>query len=153
MEHIAAIMLLVGCSHGGLACEELSAPQVAYESMEDCVGALPAALGGAGAGKRIVHGRCAAIDPAWMEEDVEVSVRAATTQTVEAGAPATVTAAPQSVSVGLVMTVTPQISDNDEVILNVRPTISSISDFRRDPNPSIPSNIANLVPQILIGCS
>lgn len=75
MEHIAAIMLLVGCSHGGLTCEELSAPQVAYESMEDCVGALPAALGGAGAGKRIVHGRCAAIDPAWMEEDVEVSWR------------------------------------------------------------------------------
>lgn len=25
--------------------------------------------------KRIVHGRCAAIDPAWMEEDVEVSWR------------------------------------------------------------------------------
>ena len=34
---------------------------------------LAAALGGAGAGKRIVHGRCAAIDPAWMEEDVEIS--------------------------------------------------------------------------------
>jgi general secretion pathway protein D len=46
------------------------------------------------------------------------------------------------------MTVTPQISDTDEVILNVRPTISSISDFRRDPNPSIPGGIANLVPQI-----
>ena len=54
MEHIAAIMLLVGCSHGGLTCEELPTPQVAFETMEDCVGALPAALGGAGAGKRIV---------------------------------------------------------------------------------------------------
>lgn len=75
MEHIAAIMLLVGCSHGGLTCEELQAPQVAFESMEDCVGALPAALGGAGAEKRIVHGRCAAVDPAWVEEDVEISWR------------------------------------------------------------------------------
>jgi hypothetical protein len=73
MEHIAAIMLLVGCSHGSLTCEELSAPQVAFESMEECVTALPAALGGAGDGKRIVHARCAVIDPAWIEEDVEIS--------------------------------------------------------------------------------
>jgi hypothetical protein len=75
MEHIAAIMLLVGCSHGSLACEELPAPQVAFESMEECQGALPAALGGAGVSKRIVHGRCAAVDPAWMEEDVEITWR------------------------------------------------------------------------------
>lgn len=75
MEHIAAIMLLVGCSHGSLACEELQAPQVAYESMEECVGALPSALGSAGAGKQIVHARCASIDPAWMEDDVEISWR------------------------------------------------------------------------------
>lgn len=73
MEHIAAIMLLVGCSHGSLACEELQAPQVAFESMEECVGALPSALGGAGTSKRVVHGRCAAVDPAWIEEDVEIS--------------------------------------------------------------------------------
>ncbi|MXN44437.1 hypothetical protein GR138_04490 [Shinella kummerowiae] len=75
MEHIAAIMLLVGCSHGSLACEELPAPQVAFESMEECQDALPVALGGAGASKRIVHGRCAAVDPAWMEDDVEISWR------------------------------------------------------------------------------
>ena len=75
MEHIAAIMLLVGCSHGSLACDELPAPQVAFETMEDCVGALPSALGGVGAGKRIVHGRCAVVDPAWIEEDVEISWR------------------------------------------------------------------------------
>ncbi|MCK6392584.1 pilus (MSHA type) biogenesis protein MshL [Zoogloea sp.] len=83
-----------------------------------------------------------------VEEYVYFSVKADTTQTTNAGALTTVTTTPQSVSVGLVMTVTPQISDSDEVILNVRPTISSISDFRRDPNPSIPSSIANLVPQI-----
>ena len=75
MEHIAAFMLLVGCNAGGLSCEELPAPQVAFESMEECVGALPAALGGAGARGRIVHARCAAIDPAWVEEDIEISWR------------------------------------------------------------------------------
>ena len=83
-----------------------------------------------------------------VEEYVYFSVKADTTQTSNAGVLTTVTTTPQSVSVGLVMTVTPQVSDRDEVILNVRPTISSISDFRRDPNPSIPSGIANLVPQI-----
>jgi general secretion pathway protein D len=46
------------------------------------------------------------------------------------------------------MTVTPQVSPHDEIILNVRPTISSIADFRRDPNPNIPAGIPNLVPQI-----
>ena len=83
MEHIAAIMLLVGCSHGSLACEELPAPQVAFESMEDCVGALPSALGGAGATGGLVHGRCAAIDPAWIEEDVEITWRMSSARSLE----------------------------------------------------------------------
>ncbi|HRE16955.1 MAG TPA: type II and III secretion system protein, partial [Rhodocyclaceae bacterium] len=64
------------------------------------------------------------------------------------GTTTAVTTTPQSVSVGLVMTVTPQISENDTVILNVRPTISSISALKEDPNPSIPAGIKNLVPQI-----
>jgi len=83
-----------------------------------------------------------------VEEFVYFAVRADTTQTTNAGALTTVTTTPQAVSVGLVMTVTPQVSEADEVILNVRPTISSIADFRRDPNPNIPANISNLVPQI-----
>ncbi|MDR3352897.1 MAG: hypothetical protein LBO00_07865 [Zoogloeaceae bacterium] len=58
------------------------------------------------------------------------------------------TTTPQTVSVGLVMTVTPQISDRDSVILNVRPTISSISGMIKDPNPDIPSSLANEIPQI-----
>tara|TARA_R110001583_G_scaffold195118_1_gene369442 strand:+ start:178036 stop:179769 length:1734 start_codon:yes stop_codon:yes gene_type:complete len=59
----------------------------------------------------------------------------------------TATTTPQSVSVGMVMALTPQISANGEIILNVRPTISSISGFRDDPNPSLGS-IPNRVPQI-----
>ena len=83
-----------------------------------------------------------------VEEYVYFSVKADTTQTTNAGALTTVTTTPQAVSVGLVMTVTPQVSPTDEIILNVRPTISSIADFRRDPNPNIPPGIPNLVPQI-----
>jgi general secretion pathway protein D len=58
------------------------------------------------------------------------------------------TTTPQTVSVGLVMTVTPQISEAGSVILNVRPTISSISGMVKDPNPDIPNSISNEIPQI-----
>ena len=43
----------------------------------------------------------------------------------------------QSVPVGFVMNVTPQIGDNDSVMLNVRPSISSIVSFVSDPNPTL----------------
>jgi general secretion pathway protein D len=57
------------------------------------------------------------------------------------------TTTPQSVSVGLVMALTPQIGQSGEITLSVRPTISSISGFKDDPNPSLGS-IPNRVPQI-----
>ena len=60
----------------------------------------------------------------------------------------TYTTTPQTVSVGLVMTVTPQISDNDNIILNVRPTISNIAGMVKDPNPDIPQQVSNEIPQI-----
>jgi general secretion pathway protein D len=60
----------------------------------------------------------------------------------------TVTTTPQSVSVGLVMSVTPQISEGNAVLLNVRPTISRITGYKRDPNPILPSTIPNNVPEI-----
>jgi general secretion pathway protein D len=42
-----------------------------------------------------------------------------------------------TVPVGFVMTVTPFVDDEDEVILNVRPTISRVIDFVQDPNPAL----------------
>ncbi|MDR1064445.1 MAG: general secretion pathway protein GspD [Azoarcus sp.] len=59
----------------------------------------------------------------------------------------TATTKPQSVSVGLVMALTPQIGRDGEIILGVRPTISSISGFKDDPNPTL-RDIPNRVPQI-----
>ncbi len=56
------------------------------------------------------------------------------------------TTTPQTVSVGLVMSVTPQISENDIVTLNVRPTITALGDYVLDPNPDL--NGLNKVPQI-----
>lgn len=94
----------------------------------------------------VINNQTAAIKV--VEEYVYFTVKADTSQTTNAGVLTTVSTTPQAVSVGLVMTVTPQISESDEITLNIRPTISSISDFRRDPNPNIPATIPNLVPQI-----
>lgn len=61
------------------------------------------------------------------------------------------TTTPQVVPVGLVMTVTPQVSGNNAVILNVRPSISSISELKEDPNPALREKlpyVPNYVPQI-----
>ena len=57
----------------------------------------------------------------------------------------------QAVSVGLVMSVTPQISETDEVTLLVRPTISRVLSFVDDPNPSlVAGGVPNRVPQIAV---
>ena len=49
----------------------------------------------------------------------------------------TFTSTPKTVSVGVVMGVTPQIADDGRVSLNVRPTISRVLRFRNDPNPNL----------------
>jgi len=83
-----------------------------------------------------------------VENFVYFNVKADTTSTANVGTTIAVTTTPQSVSVGLVMSVTAQVSDGNAVILNVRPTISSISELKEDPNPSIPAGVKNYVPQI-----
>ncbi|MCC6201402.1 MAG: hypothetical protein IT494_00180 [Gammaproteobacteria bacterium] len=59
-----------------------------------------------------------------------------------------------TVPVGFVMNVTPQINDNDVVLLNVRPTISRIIGYVRDPNPSLVredgKEIVSEIPEIAV---
>lgn len=56
-----------------------------------------------------------------------------------------------TVPVGLVMTVTPYIGGGDEVLLNVRPTVSRILDFRNDPNPELANaGVENEIPEIQV---
>jgi general secretion pathway protein D len=62
----------------------------------------------------------------------------------------TSTTTAKSVSVGLVMSVTPQISETEEVTLLIRPTISRIVDFVNDPNPSLVGGEPNQVPEIAV---
>ncbi|MGB2832523.1 MAG: pilus (MSHA type) biogenesis protein MshL, partial [Methylotenera sp.] len=51
-----------------------------------------------------------------------------------------VTTTPNTVPVGVVMSVTPQINDTGNVNINVRPTITSLIRYVPDPNPQIPTN-------------
>jgi general secretion pathway protein D len=81
---------------------------------------------------------------------VYFNVKADTTTTANVGTTTTFTTTPQTVPVGIVMTVTPQINENGMVSLTVRPTISRNVGFVRDPNPSIPEDIPNQVPVIQV---
>ena len=56
---------------------------------------------------------------------------------------------PQTVSVGLVLSVTPQISDADMITLNVRPSVTSLVKMVQDPNPDL-TTVKNEVPQLKI---
>jgi MSHA biogenesis protein MshL len=62
----------------------------------------------------------------------------------------------QTVSVGIVMAVTPQIDSNGTIMLNIRPTISRVNGFVTDPNPNANfvdnsgNQVVNQVPQIAV---
>ena len=61
----------------------------------------------------------------------------------------TITTTPNTVPVGVVMSVTPQINDTGNVNINVRPTISRVLSFVRDPNPQLLA-IPSQIPQIQV---
>lgn len=52
---------------------------------------------------------------------------------------------------GIIVTVTPQISENGMVIMNIRPTISRITNYISDPNPALAQfEIVNNIPEVEI---
>ncbi len=62
-----------------------------------------------------------------------------------------ITTIPNTVPVGVVMSVTPQINDSAEVSLDVRPTISRVLSFVADPNPQLAAaGTSSLIPQIQV---
>ena len=83
-----------------------------------------------------------------VENIVYFEIEADTTIGALGGSVTTVDTTAATVPVGIVMSVTPQISANGTISLNVRPTISRVTEFVNDPNPSIPAGQMNPVPQI-----
>ena len=79
---------------------------------------------------------------------ITVTPGTAATATSPAIAP-TYTTNVNTVPVGFLMTVTPQISGHGEVILNLRPTISRISSFATDPSPALAAaGVVNRIPVV-----
>jgi MSHA biogenesis protein MshL len=61
----------------------------------------------------------------------------------------TYSSTPNVVPEGFIMNVTAQISDNDIINLNVRPSISRITSYVNDPNPDLArAGVTNRIPQI-----
>ncbi len=57
----------------------------------------------------------------------------------------------KTVPVGFVMNVTPFITADDEVMLNIRPTITRLLRFVNDPNPALAdANVESLIPEIQV---
>ena len=72
MEHIAAVLLIVGCFGDMSNCRELPAPTPIFETVEECDAELPVALRQLGdAGERVLA-TCVFVDPAMHEEDAEL---------------------------------------------------------------------------------
>ena len=79
---------------------------------------------------------------------IELDVRDATADIPERR---TFTSEIHTVPVGLVLSVTPQISDRGFVSLNIRPTISRITGFAIDPAPRLANvEFDNLIPEIQV---
>ena len=63
--------------------------------------------------------------------------------------PATYATSINTVPIGFLMTVTPQVSETNEITLNLRPTISRITGYANDPNPVLIQNqLINRIPEV-----
>lgn len=73
MEHIAAILLIVGCSGNLEQCRELPAPVAAFETMAACAverGVAVRSLTATAGDKTRIFSRCLSVDPA-LEDDYD----------------------------------------------------------------------------------
>jgi len=70
MEHIAALLLVIGCSNSMTDCRELSVPVSVFETFEACTAERPFALGDLQGQAQHIVGKCLAVDPA-LEDDYD----------------------------------------------------------------------------------
>lgn len=72
MEHIAALLLIVGCSQDMSHCDELPAPVPIFETSAECDAELARSLRELSSQRPRVMGTCVFVDPAMEEEDAEL---------------------------------------------------------------------------------
>jgi hypothetical protein len=72
MEHIAALLLIIGCSGDLKQCDEMPSPVTVYETYEECQSELAPALSSFRGQRDKLFGQCVYVDPAMEEEDAEL---------------------------------------------------------------------------------
>jgi hypothetical protein len=72
MEHIAALLLIVGCSGDLSQCRELPSPVTVFETAEECTAVRPFALEDLRGRAPRILGQCIPVDPALEEEYGEI---------------------------------------------------------------------------------
>ncbi|RAZ85496.1 hypothetical protein DPM33_28940 [Mesorhizobium hawassense] len=70
MEHIAALLFVVGCSSSMTDCRELQVPVSVFETEQACTAERPFALGDLRGKAPHIIGQCLAADPA-LEDDYD----------------------------------------------------------------------------------
>lgn len=72
MEHIAALLLLIGCSDDLVECREIPAPVAVFETVEECEDVLPDSFGAHLHRYPQVFAQCIDVDPHLEEVDAEL---------------------------------------------------------------------------------
>jgi len=93
-----------------------------------------------------------------VDNIVYFNIDATTTTAANVGTNTTFTTTALTIPIGMVMSMTPQVNDNGQVSLSVRPTVTRLNGFANDPNPSLCSDaiakanggkcLTNPVPQV-----
>ncbi|WP_214469635.1 hypothetical protein [Mesorhizobium sp. dw_380] len=70
MEHIAAFLLVIGCTNSMADCRELQVPVNVFETAEECTAERPFAMGDVQGQAQHIVAKCLAVDPA-LEDDYD----------------------------------------------------------------------------------
>lgn len=73
MEHIAALLLIIGCSDDLAQCSELPAPVSVFETLEECENEVPTSIGLFTGQRPQIYAQCLPVDAALEEEDAELT--------------------------------------------------------------------------------
>lgn len=72
MEHVAALLLIVGCSTNTTVCTEIPVPQPIYRSVDACEAAKPLAMRLTGTFDRRLVANCAGLTQAELDGSASV---------------------------------------------------------------------------------
>ncbi|WP_279479985.1 hypothetical protein [Aureimonas sp. SK2] len=72
MEHVAALLLIVGCTSDSSVCTEIPVPQPIYRGVGECEAAMPLAMRLSGTYDRRVMGSCTGLTQAEVDGSASV---------------------------------------------------------------------------------